>query len=615
MARMIPMTFPNTNHSHASVNAVLTHSALAHSSSAKTIKTDSSKLDSSPQIKNSENEAINLDGLSSGVKAEYIVFQALKNLPDHYHIAYSVKVDRGEADFLIISDQLPLIILEVKNGHIEMTNNDVFQINRFTQESKKINPIEQLYNFHKLLLRVFEQNIKDLGYVFFDLPGLICFPSVKSFNFIKPDYKDRLILADDLLDTQKLDSIFKKRAEINSGKKINSQQVKKIVNYLASSSIGQEVNWTEHDAKALDQAYIRYLTPNLFNLKYNKNVALFGPAGSGKTILVTKAALMFSQKKLKVLITCYNDLIEKHLQDILKTHPDIEIKNFHNLAEAFCKKHNIALPQIASLSDEQKKNYYDQTLPELFYQCQEKLKEEDKFDVIIVDEAQDFKLGTWWLSLHNLYKNSKDSHFIVMLDPLQKLNDRDFLLKEIFPTSEEGFTRLQLIYNLRNTKRINKFAKTYFKKAHEENNIPFDEQLFVAPPDFPEGVNPTEIVVEKNEDYKIHLLNLLDKLIVEEKIPLQMITLLSTKSLQSLTKPPANETSYLHYHMSLDNYKFGPQAVETQAKDKTLQLETIFRFKGRENNVIILLQHSDIDSKRMYVTATRAISRLYILKT
>jgi len=217
------------------------------------------------------------------------------------------------------------------------------------------------------------------------------------------------------------------------------------------------------------------------------------------------------------------------------------------------------------------------------------LTEEERFDVLIVDEGQDMD-GAWieTLLLHFL-KN--EGQAIVFFDPKQNIFQRDFYLPRA-----ENWASMQLLYNYRNAKTINRFVNTHLGLNTQSGNVP-------------EGI-PVKIRPYHSENLVEELDRLLLRLLHIEKVNTRQITVIVDGSTQD---------------WGLEGREL-PQAKlmlrwlsPTEEKEKgNLYMTSINRFKGCESDVVILILKEPLlpisNANIRYTQLTRAKGALWVLE-
>nr|WP_279588078.1 NERD domain-containing protein [Salinibacterium sp. ZJ454] len=113
----------------------------------------------------------------------------------------------------------------------------------------------------------------------------------------------------------------------------------------------------------------------------NEHVYFDGPAGTGKSYLLMKAARRLAQEGRKTLVTCWNLLMAGELQLMRGHRPDIDVQDFTSLMLSVC-----GLPANPADAD---REWYETTLPTMTL---ERLREKPYlggYEAICVDEFQD----------------------------------------------------------------------------------------------------------------------------------------------------------------------------------------------------------------------------------
>ena len=167
-------------------------------------------------------------------------------------------------------------------------------------------------------------------------------------------------------------------------------------------------------------------------------VSVKGYAGTGKTIVGLELARRFYEEGKKVLFLCFNRPLADHYR---KTVEGPHIRNFH----LFCKEELEARGgRFQAPSNQSRQEFWTEEVPDILLL----MAEEDlslRWDVIIVDEGQDFK-ESWWIPIQEMLA-AKDSKLWVFFDPNQDLYGGS-RLKGL------DLTEYPLKNNVRNTKQI-----------------------------------------------------------------------------------------------------------------------------------------------------------------
>lgn len=144
-------------------------------------------------------------------QSEVRFFDACKRLPDTWIVLYSVTwydgQSEGEADFVIVSPDTGVIVVEVKGGGIGRDENGWYSIDRNEEKHTINDPVKQASNSKGSLLKYLRKDpCFDGRYI--PIRHMMCFPNVPSRNAI--DLMDiprkALILHEDLINLK--DSIL-----------------------------------------------------------------------------------------------------------------------------------------------------------------------------------------------------------------------------------------------------------------------------------------------------------------------------------------------------------------------------------------------------------------------
>ncbi|MBK7962520.1 MAG: hypothetical protein IPK04_15815 [Bdellovibrionales bacterium] len=199
--------------------------------------------------------------------------------------------------------------------------------------------------------------------------------------------------------------------------------------------------------------------------------------------------------------------------------------------------------------------------------------------------------------------DAKNSRLGLFTDPIQNIQNQQDNSGAAFDGRP---ARILLRYNIRNTKQICSYASPYYCEAAKKAHL--ELRPLISPADFPNGKTPEIFKASDEKAASDRLSTLLHDLVVIEKIPLSRVTVLSSLSHRDILK---EGKAGLRQGRALGPYNLGAQF---EASTKTVQLETIRRFKGRENLVIIALEYGEIEEKLRYVTYSRALARLYVIR-
>lgn len=179
-----------------------------------------------------------------------------------------------------------------------------------------------------------------------------------------------------------------------------------------------------------------------------KRMEVRGGAGSGKTILALTQAKDLTRgqgdrKPQRVALVCYSiglsQYFTRQLAGVPRRHRPAFAGSFEDLARHW---------GVTEFADRDDSDFWEVRLPEQMRQIAEQLPESQRFDSIIVDEAQDFA-DHWWHPLMKALKDEETGGLYVYSDENQRIFAR-------FGQPPVPLVPLVLDHNLRNTQQIAK---------------------------------------------------------------------------------------------------------------------------------------------------------------
>jgi hypothetical protein len=523
--------------------------------------------------------------------SEKKVFEKLKSVSEKYDVFYSKrfvtdgvgKKPEFEIDFIIADPCKALVCLEVKGG---MINYDGAS-DKWYQNSQVM--IKKPDSQASTAAHSLANNYKDL---IIDMPvgwGL-CFPdcSVTNNNSLPSSIsKEQLIdqdqlhyIADSL--PYLFDFIKQQNPSRNGIRKWQYEQFKS----LLLRGIGF-VQILSTRIKYDEQRFVELTDYQLGLFKRatsNKNIITKGPAGSGKTIVAKTLANDFLADGKTVLFLCFNrTLANKIRYEFDRNQEGLEVKTFHSFARNIIEKVD---PEWWRENSSKEEEFWNLEVP---MKLEEYINHVDqKFDVLIIDEGQDFK--EFWYEI--LFHQIKDEgQKFIFLDAMQNIFDH----YSTIPNSP-NFFHYELPENCRNTQNIVKYLS-----KHSGSEILYFEKTPIG----------SEVAIKsfngKSEKLKF-LQDEISTLIGKENIiPEQILILLNSKEAESSIS-------------ELDSIgKLSLKALDNKARfqKNTINFTTINTFKGLEADIVFILDSHLIDAKnkpeKLYTEASRARHKLYAL--
>ena len=186
-------------------------------------------------------------------------------------------------------------------------------------------------------------------------------------------------------------------------------------------------------------------------LRHHRRAAVIGGAGTGKTWLAVEQAHRLTKAGQRVALLCYSRGLARFLQRLAETWPVRERPAFTGLF------HDLPIEWGAPTGDDDDSDYWERRLPLALGELALARPEADRYDSIVVDEAQDFG-ELWWPPLLSCLRDPDEGGLFVFLDEAQRVFARQSQLPiHLAP--------LELDENIRNTKNV---AKTFASLSGEQ---------------------------------------------------------------------------------------------------------------------------------------------------
>lgn len=530
-------------------------------------------------------------------KSEQKVYKALyAQLPNDWLVVHSLEFikqtskynshgDR-EADFVVFAPQYGVLVIEVKGGGIEYDEQirQWYSIDRYKERHEIKNPLGQAkdakYEIRNHLAQRGKRNIL--------IAHGALFPDISNVNTLSNPAISNEILGgnDKLIDLKTwIISIF----NYWGGEQPNYNPLEISGVNLANQLYGKQVTILQSLASIIEEEIEQQIILTnqqkniLRQLKKRREAIIEGGAGTGKTVLALDHAQTLAKQKLKVLLLCYNQKLANTLKEKSQGIDNLHSMSFHQ----FCKWRidQVKNDTNKDLLEESKINYpnedkFDVWMPDALTESYD--ISPIKYNVIIIDEGQDFK-DEYWLAIEELRDRDNDTKLYIFQDGNQAI----YTSTNELPINNEP---LLLLDNCRNTKPIHDLAYQYYKGEEvEAPNIKGEE---------------TSFIVENSIDKQAQIIDKkIAQLVNEEGInpkDLAVIVMDDFYEAEKLLRNTRNKKIWAFK-------EFSPQT-------KVL-VETAKRFKGLEANIIFLwiLDSSQMDEKLLYVSISRARFRLFII--
>ena len=176
----------------------------------------------------------------------------------------------------------------------------------------------------------------------------------------------------------------------------------------------------------------------LARLDLNRKVCVTGGAGSGKTRLAAEWVRRALDRGERVLFCCYNDPLGGEMADRLPEDERLEAGAYFRIAMQLTGMPTLEVP------DDADRDWWDQVAVGHLQRHWPEIAQ--RFDTIVVDEAQDFS-PAWLAQLQQLLDPAGPRRFLMVADEAQGVYSRGFTL----PSPDDGWARCELVTNCRNT--------------------------------------------------------------------------------------------------------------------------------------------------------------------
>lgn len=309
-----------------------------------------------------------------------------------------------------------------------------------------------------------------------------------------------------------------------------------------------------------------------------KRVEVRGGAGSGKTFLALEQARRLTRSGIRVALVCYSHGLASYLRRVTSGWPPRDrpayVGEFHELGMMW----GAAEGPDETVRTAQSQDFWEHELPREMTELAENLSPAQRFDAVVIDEAQDFA-NQWWQPMLACLTSPDDSGIYVFSDEAQRVFERH-------GTPPVPLVPIVLDHNLRNTRQIATTFGPLVGQRMEPWGGDGPEVRFIAcAPDEALGVADDQI-----------------DLLLDEGWRPEDIALLTTGSRhpEQVARQDEGNTSYWDSFWDADQVFYGH----------------VLGFKGLERRVVVLALNEttprDRSKERLYVGLSRAREQLVI---
>lgn len=485
-----------------------------------------------------------------------------------------------EADLVVLMPESGVVVVEVKGSHVWVQDGTWF-IDR-GQGPERIDPVAQARDAQYALRRYVESDPRwgSRGRVRWSHHVVLAHTDLEA-DFALPDLprwqvSGRGDLAD--LGTRLFDTTWRWQKDARVPTREDVDLILEILQgrLLPPQDAVALADDREDRAQRLtaEQANLLKVTRLLPRLEIR------GGAGSGKTVLAMQQARdlasgrLLGQKK-RVAVVCYSYGLATYLSRSLLVGQSSKRPSFVGTFEELGRRWGIT--DFGSRDDSA---FWEVDLPHQMAELASTLSHSDKFDAIIVDEAQDFA-DDWWLPLLGALRDEENGGLYAYSDERQRVFAR-------FGRPPVQLIPLVLDHNLRNTRQI---AQTFVALAPTGMELRGGDgpQVTFVPTSQVEALSAADEQVEV----------LFDEGWGAGDIAL--ITLGQRHPVQAERQASLGQQGYWEQFWATDDIFYGH----------------VLGFKGMERRAVVLCVNEDGSrdraSERLYVGLSRATDRLIVV--
>lgn len=542
-------------------------------------------------------------------QGENLLYNKFKRelLSEKIYILHSVFIQHhlnkisGEIDFLVLIPNHGIFAIEVKHGGVSR-NNGVWQYqNRFGKVSKTDkSPFSQVSaSMHSIRKYIdvkldgepeFQNKFKKILWgTGIALTSLDEIPDIGQEGFSWQIFSRRNLFTpihsylDNLSNKWHKEYSTKQFYDFHNSRP-SIKDCEKIIKIIRGDF---DIDYSPLNRLLNNELQIKQFTEEQFGIlsfvEINQRNLIQGAAGTGKTILAIEQTRRLIEKQMKVGFICFNQKLGEHFSKIFKNgiQNNYVADSFHSFISKGIKNIN----ELQKYKDNQAE-FFEFILPTTFL-LDNNLDEEEKFDYLIIDEAQDL--------INNNYLDVFDS---ILKGGLANGNFSfygDFSNQAIFNNSKNNLIDIlksrayfstvpELTINCRNTRKIS-YQNTLLTGAKKPSN--YDNQI-----------DGERVIIERIEESVKNnfLFDEIQKL-VTNKIDLTNISILSFKKIENSSL--IQDSRFIAY------------------LKKGLTISTVQSYKGLENSIVFLVDFPEIAFENilnlLYVGISRAKIKLIIL--
>ena len=371
-----------------------------------------------------------------------------ENLPDDAALLYSVTVMENaaeyEADFLVAWPRVGVAVIEVKGGQVSRRDGQWYQSSGGSTRPIK-DPVVQAQDCKHVLQRLLAQRGSDAAAA--RSAHLVAFP----FTYAGTDWsyagcpRDMILARNDMASAASLlrDAITNRGSGYAP---LSPQGLESLLDVIEGQLPGQMslLSWAEEN-----DAYVDQLTRSQAKvariLRDQRRLKVIGGAGTGKTWLALEQARQLAARGERVALVCYSRGLARFLQRMTAEWPAKLRPAYVGLFHALPLQWG-ADPPPAEDDTIASTRYYEELLPAQMAELAVGVAADEKYDAIVIDEAQDLG-AAWWPPMVACLRDRDGGGLYAFLDEAQRVFERQGEVPIPLPP-------IRLDENIRNTKQI-----------------------------------------------------------------------------------------------------------------------------------------------------------------
>ena len=419
-------------------------------------------------------------------QSEILVFEAFKasTKGKDWQVIHSVKFSKsvkniaGEVDFVVLVPGTGIVLIEAKGATGFKLTKKGWEIYGVPEETKNSDPFDQVIGAERnIRAQLRKLDLDDRSIV---VSRLVWFPKINpnkgqiDDNHTGTSFENyEIAFAEDLNDPIKkiLKALEGTIRDTESNENLNpspgqfSAEVSEtFVNHLTGNFEASQSLMSKHLARKKELQKVSDEQSKIIDLILdNAKIYFSGPAGSGKSSLLTKLALHSAKTGHEVLITCHNIMMADWLNEQLGAHPKIRVTNLDDL-----------LLEIVGLESHRSTNletWFGKELPEMVLAKISDGARIKKYSALVIDEFQDIAPNP--IKLEILSKltgrmNNLDPKVYLAGDDNQQILGHHNSVNSVSEARKHfgQITHIQLNQNVRQTEGLSKSIYTLLQRPN-----------------------------------------------------------------------------------------------------------------------------------------------------